>query len=183
MNSRSEKTQSSNGGTSTSQEVSLDGGMELGVNARAFYKLNNTYDLVPTLSFYNVSVKAKIDPAPPTNTETVDSSQTAFEVGLGLNAKTKNALLIGGISFVNTTKKSKRRTLTTFRATQKPKQPQKQFFRESISGWNTTRSIGSPCVWAISKQWAARSLSLNPALATRPAKRPQRATAFQTEIT
>lgn len=107
MNSRSEKTQSSTGGTSTSQEVSLDGGMELGVNARAFYKLNNTYDLVPTLSFYNVSVKAKIDPAPPTNTETVESSQTAFEVGLGLNAKTKNALLIGGISFVNATEEVK----------------------------------------------------------------------------
>ncbi|MGQ9805279.1 MAG: hypothetical protein ACUVRP_04275 [Chlorobiales bacterium] len=107
MNSRSAKTQSSTGGTSTSQEVSLDGGTELGVNARAFYELNNTYDLVPTLSFYNVSVKAKLDPAPPTNTETVESSQTAFEVGLGLNAKTKNALLIGGISFVNATEEVK----------------------------------------------------------------------------
>lgn len=107
MNSRSEKTQSSTGGTSTSQEVSLDGGMELGINARAFYKLNNTYDLVPTVSFYNVSVKAKIDPAPPTNTEAVESSQSAFEVGLGLNAKTKNALLIGGISFVNATEEVK----------------------------------------------------------------------------
>ncbi len=101
MNSRSEKEQSSSGNTSTSQEVSLDGGMELGVNARAFYKLNNTYDLVPTLSFYNVSINEKVDPAPPANTEKVEFSQTAFEVGLGLNAKTKNALLIGGISFVN----------------------------------------------------------------------------------
>lgn len=107
MNSRSKKTPSYTGVTSASQEVSLDGGMELGVNARAFYKLNNTYDLVPTLSFYNVSVKAKLDPAPPINTETVESSQTAFEVGLGLNAKTKNALLIGGISFVNATEEVK----------------------------------------------------------------------------
>ncbi len=107
MNSRSVKEQTSTGGTSTSAEVSLDGGMELGVNARAFYKLNNTYDLVPTVSFYNVSAKAKIDPAPPTNTEAVESSQTTFEVGLGLNAKTKNALLIGGISFVNATEETK----------------------------------------------------------------------------
>ncbi len=107
MNSRSEKTQSSSGGTSTSQEVSLDGGMELGVNARAFYKLNNTYDLVPTLSFYNVSSKIKIDPAPPTGSEAVEGSETAFEVGLGLNAKTKNALLIGGVSFVRATEEVK----------------------------------------------------------------------------
>jgi hypothetical protein len=103
MNSRSRKIQTG----SSSSEVSLDGGMELGVNARAFYKLNNTYDLVPTLSFYNVSVKAKVDPAPPANTEKVESSQTAFEVGLGLNAKTKNALLVGGVSFVSAKEETK----------------------------------------------------------------------------
>jgi len=107
MNSRSLKIQSSTGGSSTSSEVSLDGGMELGVNGRVFYKLNNTYDLVPTFSFYNVSVKAKVDPAPPANTEKVESSQTAFEVGLGLNAKTKNALLVGGVSFVSAKEETK----------------------------------------------------------------------------
>lgn len=107
MNSRSRKIQSSTGGNSTTSEVSLDGGMELGVNGRVFYKLNNTYDLVPTFSFYNVSVKAKVDPAPPANTEKVESSQTAFEVGLGLNAKTKNALLVGGVSFVSAKEETK----------------------------------------------------------------------------
>lgn len=103
MNSRSRKIQTG----SSSSEVSLDGGMELGVNGRVFYKLNNTYDLVPTFSFYNVSVKAKVDPAPPANTEKVESSQTAFEVGLGLNAKTKNALLVGGVSFVSAKEETK----------------------------------------------------------------------------
>jgi hypothetical protein len=103
MNSRSRKIQTG----SSSSEVSLDGGMELGINGRVFYKLNNTYDLVPTFSFYNVSVKAKVDPAPPANTEKVESSQTAFEVGLGLNAKTKNALLVGGVSFVSAKEETK----------------------------------------------------------------------------
>ena len=106
MNARS-VTQSFSRATPPKQEVSLDGGMELGVNARAFYKLNNTYDLVPTASFYTVSRKEKLDPAPPPNAEAVELSQSAFEVGLGLNAKTKNALLIGGISFVSATEETK----------------------------------------------------------------------------
>ncbi len=106
MNSRS-VTQSFSLGTPPKQEVSLDGGMELGVNARAFYKLNNTYDLVPTASFYTVSRKEKRDPAPPPNAQAVELSQSAFEVGLGINAKTKNALLIGGVSFVNTKEETK----------------------------------------------------------------------------
>ncbi|MFQ3608070.1 MAG: hypothetical protein SNJ55_05495 [Chloroherpetonaceae bacterium] len=104
MNSRSTKTQPASG---QSSEFGLDGGMELGVNARAFYKLNSTYDLVPTFSFYNVSTKIKNDPPPPPNSEAEEFSQSAFEVGLGLNAKTKNALLIGGISFVSATEEAK----------------------------------------------------------------------------
>jgi hypothetical protein len=100
FNSRTDKVETSTGGNSTSQELKLDGGMELGINARAFLKLNNTYQLVPTVSFYNFSWKTARTPAPPTSAENSEYSTSLFEVGLGLNAKTKNALLIGGVSFV-----------------------------------------------------------------------------------
>ncbi|MCS6988873.1 MAG: hypothetical protein NZM06_05080 [Chloroherpetonaceae bacterium] len=102
MNSRLERSRST-----TTAEVSLDGGMELGANGRVFYKLSDAYDLVPTFSFYNVSIGTKVAPAPPANAEKVDVSQTAFEVGLGLNAKTKNALIIGGVSFAQSTIETK----------------------------------------------------------------------------
>lgn len=102
MNSRLDRVRSTN-----TTEVSLDGGMELGVNGRVFYKLSDVYELVPTFSFYNVSLGTKVTPAPPANAEKVDVSQTAFEVGLGLNAKTKNALIIGGVSFAQATTETK----------------------------------------------------------------------------
>jgi hypothetical protein len=112
MNSRSVKDEETRPSPTRSTETNIDGGMEIAAKARGYFAASPSLDIVPVLGFYTTSWKPQvvITPAPnpaPTNQQATEVSLTELEAGIGINKKLRNALLIGGISYVQASNETK----------------------------------------------------------------------------
>ena len=109
-------------------ELSMDDGLEYGVDVRTEYSLNDRSILVPRLRWYSSSwgmnqVKNGV-PAAPNPASTYDHSE--LEIGVGANYHMDNVLITGGLSFQQTVLRSDYKTgssssITTTTITDLPK--------------------------------------------------------------
>ena len=93
-----EGTISSTGQTS---KLSMDGGTEIGIDARADYFIDNRWTVIPALRWYSFAwgMNQVRNGMPAIQNPASEYSHDEYELGVGLNFKMERALVVGGLSF------------------------------------------------------------------------------------